>query len=84
MDDDGGDEDTNMCVPGKLILGPPRLYQDLEELQHDLDVVEQVTLMVGTLHGEYQVCSQPSPDPHMISPHTVKVHLCLRLYTSTT
>ncbi|XP_062315464.1 rho guanine nucleotide exchange factor 10-like protein isoform X2 [Osmerus eperlanus] len=41
-------------VPGKLILGPPRLYQDLEELQHDLDVVEQVTLMVGTLHGEYQ------------------------------
>ena len=55
-DDDDDNEATNMCVPGKLILGPPRLYQDLEELQHDLDVVEQVTLMVGTLHGEYQVC----------------------------
>ncbi|XP_010874041.2 rho guanine nucleotide exchange factor 10-like protein isoform X4 [Esox lucius] len=41
-------------VSGKVFLGPPRLYQDLDELQHDLSVVEQVTLLVGTLQGTYQ------------------------------
>ncbi|XP_061893809.1 rho guanine nucleotide exchange factor 10-like protein [Entelurus aequoreus] len=39
---------------GKSILGPPRLYQELQELQHDLCVVEDVTLLVGTLQGTYQ------------------------------
>ncbi|TMS18875.1 Rho guanine nucleotide exchange factor 10 [Larimichthys crocea] len=38
----------------KAILGPPRLYQELQELQHDLSVVEEVTLLVGTLQGMYQ------------------------------
>ncbi|XP_045912462.1 rho guanine nucleotide exchange factor 10-like protein isoform X1 [Micropterus dolomieu] len=39
---------------GKVFLGPPRLYQELEELQHDLAVVEEVSLLVGTLNGTYQ------------------------------
>ncbi|RVE71204.1 hypothetical protein OJAV_G00072270 [Oryzias javanicus] len=39
---------------GRLFLGPPRLFQELEELQHDLAVVEEVSLLVGTLHGLYQ------------------------------
>ncbi|XP_030625200.1 rho guanine nucleotide exchange factor 10-like protein [Chanos chanos] len=39
---------------GKLILGPPRLHQELQELQHDLSIVEEVTLLVGTLQGSYQ------------------------------
>ncbi|KAM9751034.1 rho guanine nucleotide exchange factor 10-like protein isoform 1-T1 [Menidia menidia] len=39
---------------GKVFLGPPKLYQELEELQHDLAVVEEVSLLVGTLHGIYQ------------------------------
>ncbi|KAM9344365.1 rho guanine nucleotide exchange factor 10-like protein isoform 1-T2 [Pholidichthys leucotaenia] len=39
---------------GQGFLGPPRLYQQLEELQHDLAVVEEVSLLVGTLHGVYQ------------------------------
>uniref|UniRef100_A0A673YEH4 Rho guanine nucleotide exchange factor 10 like n=1 Tax=Salmo trutta TaxID=8032 RepID=A0A673YEH4_SALTR len=39
---------------GKVILGPPRLYQELQDLQHDLSVVEEVTLLVGTLQGTYQ------------------------------
>ncbi|XP_049327660.1 rho guanine nucleotide exchange factor 10-like protein isoform X2 [Astyanax mexicanus] len=39
---------------GKVILGPPRLFQELQELQHDLSVVEQVTQLVGTLQGTYQ------------------------------
>ena len=48
----------NLCVStGKVVLGPPRLYQDLQELQHDLSVVEEVTLLVGTLQGTYQVTS---------------------------
>ncbi|XP_010782576.1 rho guanine nucleotide exchange factor 10-like protein [Notothenia coriiceps] len=42
------------CTSGKAILGPPRLYQELQELQHDLSVVEEVTLLVGTLQGTYQ------------------------------
>lgn len=42
-------------LSGKAILGPPRLYQELQELQHDLSVVEEVTLLVGTLQGTYQV-----------------------------
>ncbi|XP_048877640.1 rho guanine nucleotide exchange factor 10-like protein [Brienomyrus brachyistius] len=41
-------------VPGKVVLGPPRLYQELQELQYDLSVVEQVTLLIGTLQGTYQ------------------------------
>ncbi|XP_068171124.1 rho guanine nucleotide exchange factor 10-like protein isoform X2 [Antennarius striatus] len=39
---------------GKPVLGPPRLYQELQVLQHDLSVVEEVTLLVGTLQGIYQ------------------------------
>uniref|UniRef100_A0A8C2E2W6 Rho guanine nucleotide exchange factor (GEF) 10-like b n=1 Tax=Cyprinus carpio TaxID=7962 RepID=A0A8C2E2W6_CYPCA len=44
----------NVICSGKLFLGPPRLYQELQELQHDLSVVEEVTLLVGTLQGSYQ------------------------------
>ncbi len=47
----------NVICSGKLFLGPPRLYQDLQELHHDLSVVEEVTLLVGTLQGSYQVKS---------------------------
>ncbi|XP_034091832.1 rho guanine nucleotide exchange factor 10-like protein isoform X3 [Gymnodraco acuticeps] len=39
---------------GKVFLGPPRLYHELEQLQHDLAVVEEVSLLVATLHGPYQ------------------------------
>ncbi|XP_066546532.1 rho guanine nucleotide exchange factor 10-like protein isoform X2 [Amia ocellicauda] len=41
-------------VPGKVFLGPPRLYQELQELQHDLSVVEEVSKLIGTLQGAYQ------------------------------
>ncbi|XP_061113607.1 rho guanine nucleotide exchange factor 10-like protein isoform X3 [Conger conger] len=39
---------------GKVFLGPPRLFQELQELQHDLSVVEEITLLMGTLQGAYQ------------------------------
>uniref|UniRef100_A0A3P9MQX5 DH domain-containing protein n=1 Tax=Oryzias latipes TaxID=8090 RepID=A0A3P9MQX5_ORYLA len=46
---------TSGAAPSEeLFLGPPRLFQELEELQHDLAVVEEVSLLVGTLHGLYQ------------------------------
>lgn len=47
----------SLC-PDKVYLGPPRLFQELQDLQKDLAVVEQITLLVSTLHGTYQV---PSP-----------------------
>lgn len=40
-----------------MYLGPPRLFQELQDLQKDLAVVEQITLLVSTLHGTYQVGS---------------------------
>ncbi|XP_076863824.1 rho guanine nucleotide exchange factor 10-like protein isoform X2 [Brachyhypopomus gauderio] len=45
---------SSSSASGKVILGPPRLYQELQMLQHDLSVVEQVTQLVGTLQGTYQ------------------------------
>lgn len=50
----GAKRQTGAAASGKAILGPPRLYQELQELQHDLSVVEEVTLLVGTLQGTYQ------------------------------
>uniref|UniRef100_A0A673YDY4 Rho guanine nucleotide exchange factor 10 like n=1 Tax=Salmo trutta TaxID=8032 RepID=A0A673YDY4_SALTR len=50
----GAKHPGSACPPGKVILGPPRLYQELQDLQHDLSVVEEVTLLVGTLQGTYQ------------------------------
>lgn len=41
----------------KVYLGPPRLFQELQDLQKDLAVVEQITLLISTLHGTYQVCT---------------------------
>ncbi|KFO19155.1 Rho guanine nucleotide exchange factor 10-like protein [Fukomys damarensis] len=38
----------------KVYLGPPRLFQELQDLQKDLAVVQQITLLVSTLHGTYQ------------------------------
>uniref|UniRef100_A0A667ZGU7 Rho guanine nucleotide exchange factor 10 like n=1 Tax=Myripristis murdjan TaxID=586833 RepID=A0A667ZGU7_9TELE len=41
----------NVNVP---VFNNTLLYQELQELQHDLSVVEEVTLLVGTLQGTYQ------------------------------
>ncbi|XP_032087497.1 rho guanine nucleotide exchange factor 10-like protein isoform X2 [Thamnophis elegans] len=38
----------------KVFLGPPRLFQELQDLQKDLAVVQQITLLISTLHGTYQ------------------------------
>ncbi|XP_075697044.1 rho guanine nucleotide exchange factor 10-like protein [Rhinoderma darwinii] len=38
----------------KVSLGSPRLYQELQDIKKDLDVVEQITQLISTLHGSYQ------------------------------
>lgn len=59
---------ASLC-PGKVYFGPPRLFQELQDLQKDLEVVEQITVLIGTLHGTYQVrraglaCGAPAPSP---------------------
>ncbi|XP_056397614.1 rho guanine nucleotide exchange factor 10-like protein isoform X2 [Hyla sarda] len=38
----------------KVSLGSPRLYQELQDVKKDLEVVEQITQLISTLHGTYQ------------------------------
>uniref|UniRef100_A0A2K5RK89 Rho guanine nucleotide exchange factor 10 like n=1 Tax=Cebus imitator TaxID=2715852 RepID=A0A2K5RK89_CEBIM len=45
---------TSGQAHNKVYLGPPRLFQELQDLQKDLAVVEQITLLISTLHGTYQ------------------------------
>ncbi|XP_031235149.1 rho guanine nucleotide exchange factor 10-like protein isoform X7 [Mastomys coucha] len=45
---------TSGQAQNKVYLGPPRLFQELQDLQKDLAVVEQITLLISTLHGTYQ------------------------------
>uniref|UniRef100_A0A8C3LDP4 Rho guanine nucleotide exchange factor 10-like protein n=1 Tax=Chrysolophus pictus TaxID=9089 RepID=A0A8C3LDP4_CHRPC len=45
---------TGPASHNKVYLGPPRLFQELQDLQKDLAVVEQITLLISTLHGTYQ------------------------------
>lgn len=36
-------------------MGPGQLYQDLQNLIHDLSLVNQISHMIGSLKGNYQV-----------------------------
>ncbi|XP_036397828.1 rho guanine nucleotide exchange factor 10 [Megalops cyprinoides] len=40
--------------PNKLYMGPGQLYQDLQNLIHDLGLVKQISNMIGSLKGNYQ------------------------------
>uniref|UniRef100_W5NKY9 Rho guanine nucleotide exchange factor 10 n=1 Tax=Lepisosteus oculatus TaxID=7918 RepID=W5NKY9_LEPOC len=44
--------------PSKLYMGPGQLYQDLQNLIHDLNLVNQITHMIGSLKGHYQNVNQ--------------------------
>lgn len=44
--------------PYKAYLGPGQLYQDLQNLLHDLNVVGQITQLIGSLRGNYQNLNQ--------------------------
>ncbi|XP_052001286.1 rho guanine nucleotide exchange factor 10-like isoform X1 [Xyrauchen texanus] len=40
--------------PNKLYMGPGQLYQDLQNLIHDLSLVNQISTMINSLKGNYQ------------------------------
>ncbi|XP_062862947.1 rho guanine nucleotide exchange factor 10 isoform X2 [Trichomycterus rosablanca] len=40
--------------PNKLYVGPGQLYQDLQNLVHDLSLVNQISTMIHSLKGNYQ------------------------------
>uniref|UniRef100_A0A8C6R847 Rho guanine nucleotide exchange factor 10 n=1 Tax=Nannospalax galili TaxID=1026970 RepID=A0A8C6R847_NANGA len=44
--------------PHKVYMGPGQLYQDLQNLLHDLNVAGQISQLVGTLRGSYQNLNQ--------------------------
>ncbi|XP_063091064.1 rho guanine nucleotide exchange factor 10 isoform X3 [Cavia porcellus] len=44
--------------PYKIYLGPGQLYQDLQNLLHDLNVVGQISQLIGSLRGNYQNLNQ--------------------------
>ncbi|XP_074065646.1 rho guanine nucleotide exchange factor 10 isoform X6 [Macrotis lagotis] len=44
--------------PHKLYMGPGQLYHDLQNLLHDLNVVGQISQLVGNLKGNYQNLNQ--------------------------
>uniref|UniRef100_A0A4X1VZN0 Rho guanine nucleotide exchange factor 10 n=2 Tax=Sus scrofa TaxID=9823 RepID=A0A4X1VZN0_PIG len=44
--------------PNRVYMGPGQLYQDLQNLLHDLNVVGQITQLIGTLKGNYQNLNQ--------------------------
>lgn len=41
-------------------MGPGQLYQDLQNLIHDLSLVNQISSMIGSLKGNYQVPAEPT------------------------
>ncbi|XP_053316335.1 rho guanine nucleotide exchange factor 10 [Spea bombifrons] len=47
-------EKVACAKPNKLYMGPGQLYQDLQNLLHDLDVVSQISQLVSQLKGNYQ------------------------------
>lgn len=47
----------------KLYMGPGQLYQDLQNLIHDLSLVNQISSMISSLKGNYQVPTEPTPAP---------------------
>ncbi|KAM6221612.1 rho guanine nucleotide exchange factor 10 [Rhynchocyon petersi] len=44
--------------PNKVYMGPGQLYQDLQNLLHDLNVIGQISQLVGNLRGNYQNLNQ--------------------------
>nr|XP_055205685.1 rho guanine nucleotide exchange factor 10 isoform X19 [Gorilla gorilla gorilla] len=44
--------------PNKVYMGPGQLYQDLQNLLHDLNVIGQITQLIGNLKGNYQNLNQ--------------------------
>ncbi|XP_067826705.1 rho guanine nucleotide exchange factor 10-like protein isoform X2 [Heptranchias perlo] len=50
----GSKKTSSTSLSSKIYMGPPRLYQELQELQQDLVVVNQISQLISALHGTYQ------------------------------
>ncbi|XP_073075341.1 rho guanine nucleotide exchange factor 10 isoform X2 [Manis javanica] len=48
----------SLAKPSRAYMGPGQLYQDLQNLLHDLNVVGQMAQLIGTLRGNYQNLNQ--------------------------
>ncbi|XP_032324248.1 rho guanine nucleotide exchange factor 10 isoform X8 [Camelus ferus] len=46
------------CFADRVYMGPGQLYQDLQNLLHDLNVIGQITQLIGNLKGNYQNLNQ--------------------------
>ncbi|XP_016047280.1 rho guanine nucleotide exchange factor 10 isoform X3 [Erinaceus europaeus] len=44
--------------PNRVHVGPGQLYQDLQNLLHDLNVIGQISQLIGNLKGNYQNLNQ--------------------------
>ncbi|KAG9482794.1 hypothetical protein GDO78_011438, partial [Eleutherodactylus coqui] len=65
-----GKKQSPSAGQNKVSLGSPRLYQELQDVKKDLEVVEQITQLISTLHGTYQLIYMYSfwlmpPDPSL-------------------
>uniref|UniRef100_A0A673L5L3 Rho guanine nucleotide exchange factor 10 n=1 Tax=Sinocyclocheilus rhinocerous TaxID=307959 RepID=A0A673L5L3_9TELE len=49
-----GDKFVINAKPSKFYMGPGQLYQDLQNLIHDLGLVNQISTMISSLKGNYQ------------------------------
>ncbi|CAI9618542.1 unnamed protein product [Staurois parvus] len=49
---------NQVSVHNKLYMGPGQLYHDLQNLLHDLDVVNQISQLILQLKGNYQNLNQ--------------------------
>ncbi|XP_051895401.1 rho guanine nucleotide exchange factor 10-like protein isoform X3 [Pristis pectinata] len=50
----GSKKTSSTSLSTKIYMGPPRLYQELRELQQDLVVVNQIMQLISTLNGTYR------------------------------
>ncbi|XP_032904337.1 rho guanine nucleotide exchange factor 10-like protein isoform X2 [Amblyraja radiata] len=50
----GSKKASSTSLSTKIYMGPPRLYQELRELQQDLVVVTQIMQLISTLNGMYR------------------------------
>lgn len=47
-----------LLISDKLYMGPGQLYHDLQNLLHDLNVLGQISQLISSLKGNYQVINK--------------------------
>ncbi|XP_062889348.1 rho guanine nucleotide exchange factor 10-like protein isoform X1 [Mobula hypostoma] len=50
----GSKKTSSTSLSTKIYMGPPRLYQELRELQQDLVIVNQIMQLISSLNGTYR------------------------------